>query len=203
VTLDHKTSHKCQFFRITLSESWINKLFIDVWFVRIGHYLAEMQLFENLESGKFKFWYIYSCKFTKYLHGTWFFLNILMIFGIKEKSISLHQTVYLWLLLQIYPRDFRLVLCSRVSYETEFLNPLKNVWCMSNLLFKESKWCVLKFTLYCHKHTEEWKRCLGFWMDMCVIIMCFDCAIFQLTGFICSWNFRNRKCNCTNCTMYC
>ncbi len=34
VTLDHKTSHKGQFFEIeiyTSSESWINKLSIDVW----------------------------------------------------------------------------------------------------------------------------------------------------------------------------
>ncbi len=38
VTLDHKTSHKGQF-----SE-------IDVWFVMIGQYLAEIQLFENLDS---------------------------------------------------------------------------------------------------------------------------------------------------------
>ncbi len=53
VTLDHKTSHKGQFFEIeiyTASESWINKLSIDVWFVMIGQYLAEIQLFENLES---------------------------------------------------------------------------------------------------------------------------------------------------------
>ncbi len=51
--MDHKTSLKCQFFEIgiyTSSESWINKLFIDVWFVMIGQYLAEIQLFENLES---------------------------------------------------------------------------------------------------------------------------------------------------------
>ncbi len=34
----------------TASESWINKLSIDVWFVRIGQYLAETQLFENLKS---------------------------------------------------------------------------------------------------------------------------------------------------------
>ncbi len=40
MTLDHKTSHKGR----------INKLSIDVWFVRIGQYLAEIQLFENLES---------------------------------------------------------------------------------------------------------------------------------------------------------
>ncbi len=41
MTLDHKTSHKGQFF---------NQLSIDVWFVMIGQYLAEIQLFENLES---------------------------------------------------------------------------------------------------------------------------------------------------------
>ncbi len=47
VTLDHKTSRKCKFFEIkiyTSSESWINKLSIDVWFV-----MAEIQLFKNLE----------------------------------------------------------------------------------------------------------------------------------------------------------
>ncbi len=43
----------------TSSESRINKLSIDVWFVRKGQYLAEMQLFENLESEgakKSKYW---------------------------------------------------------------------------------------------------------------------------------------------------
>ncbi len=51
VTLDQKNSHKGQFSEIeiyTTSESWINKLSIDVWFVMIGQYLAEIQLFENL-----------------------------------------------------------------------------------------------------------------------------------------------------------
>ncbi len=60
--MDHKTSHKGQLFKIeiyTSSESWINKLSTDVWFVRIGQYLAEIQLFENLESEgakKSKYW---------------------------------------------------------------------------------------------------------------------------------------------------
>ncbi len=42
VTMDHKTSHKGQFFEIeiyTSSKRRINKLSIDVWFVRIGQYL--------------------------------------------------------------------------------------------------------------------------------------------------------------------
>ncbi len=38
------------FFLTEIYTSYINKLSIDVWFVRIGQYFAEMQLFENLES---------------------------------------------------------------------------------------------------------------------------------------------------------
>ncbi len=38
-----------------------------------------------------KFWYIYS---SKYLHGTWSLLNILMIFGINDKSIILTHKMF-------------------------------------------------------------------------------------------------------------
>ncbi len=60
VTLNHK--NKGQFFEIeiyTSSESWINKLFIDVWFVIKGQYLDNIQQYENLESEgakKSKYW---------------------------------------------------------------------------------------------------------------------------------------------------
>ncbi len=49
VTLNHKPVLFFIFFEIYIS-SEINKLSIDVWFVRIGQYLSEIQLFENLES---------------------------------------------------------------------------------------------------------------------------------------------------------
>ncbi len=53
MNLDHNTNHKGQFFKIeiyTSYESWISKLSVVLWFVQIGQYLAETQIFENLES---------------------------------------------------------------------------------------------------------------------------------------------------------
>ncbi len=60
VTMHHKTSHKGKFSEIdiyTSSKSWINKLLL--MYGLIGQFLAEIQLFENLESKgakKSKYW---------------------------------------------------------------------------------------------------------------------------------------------------
>ncbi len=52
MTLDHKTSLKCQFFKIkiyTWSESWRNKLPTGVWFVRIiGYYIWPRYIYLNI-----------------------------------------------------------------------------------------------------------------------------------------------------------
>ncbi len=127
-----KPVFKCTFFEFEIyrsSESWINKLSTDVWFVMIGHniwlrynYLKifDLRVQKNLNIEKFAFkvihrkflavyttnqkwsWYIYGKTFIKYLHGTWSLPNILMIFGIKYKSMFNHK-MYFWLLLQLYP----------------------------------------------------------------------------------------------------
>jgi len=88
--------------------SWINELFIDVWFVMIGQYLKIWNLRKqknlNIDKIIFKFvqikflamhitnqklrFDIYSRKCIKYLQGTWSLLNILMILGIKEKNYN-------------------------------------------------------------------------------------------------------------------
>ncbi len=56
--LEHKTSHKGYFSEIEIyasSESWINNISIDVWFVMIGQYLKIWGCKKNLNIEKIIF----------------------------------------------------------------------------------------------------------------------------------------------------
>ncbi len=58
MTLDHKTSHKGQFFKIEIyasHESLINNLSIDVWFVMIGQYLKNLKIWNLRVQKKSKY----------------------------------------------------------------------------------------------------------------------------------------------------
>ncbi len=50
LVLESRLNNKVKIEICASSESWINNISIDVWFVMIGQYLAEIQLFETLES---------------------------------------------------------------------------------------------------------------------------------------------------------
>ncbi len=114
MTLDHKTSLKCEINKL-------NNLSIDVRFVMIGQYLKiwNLRVQKNLNIEKITFKVVQmkflamhitnqKLSFDIFTVGNLLNifmehdLNILMIFGIKEKCIILTHTMYCCLLLQIY-----------------------------------------------------------------------------------------------------
>ncbi len=113
-----------------------------MWFVRIGQYLAEIQLFENLESEgannieKIAFKVVQIKSVAMDITNQKLSFNIFTVGNLQnismeheypndlwhKKNIILTDTMYCWLLLQIYLCYLWLLLWSRVTYYVDLKN---------------------------------------------------------------------------------
>ncbi len=132
-SLGHRTTKQTIFWNWDLYIIW--KISIEVWFVRIGQYLDNYLIIFNLRvqkniekflamhitEQKLSLNFFCGRKFTKYFHGIWSLLDIIMFFAMKEKWIILLHTMCCWLLLQTYPCYLWLLLWSRVTCYLQWL----------------------------------------------------------------------------------